>query len=224
MCWLRITAMSDELSDVILEHVLRSLPHKLALYKMDFRIDGYTLNQNEHPWAGQTTFSDLSQDTRYMKSAHKVRMEFASPTAFRSSGSDIALPIPGQVFRSLWHKWNTFVPEPMQIQNQWPAFAEACILVSELTGVNTLQWKFAEGTRGGATGFTGTVGFSLLPKSKVPEKWQPYWDGSAVVMQSLAQFAFYAGVGHHSTVGMGQARPVSLQSEHPTHRKKRGRK
>jgi CRISPR/Cas system endoribonuclease Cas6 (RAMP superfamily) len=25
-------------------------------------------------------------------------------------------------------------------------------------------------------------------------------------MQSLAQFAFYAGVGHHTTIGMGQVR------------------
>jgi CRISPR/Cas system endoribonuclease Cas6 (RAMP superfamily) len=75
-----------------------------------------------------------------------------------------------------------------------------------LTAVNTVHWEFAEGTRGAATGFTGTVGFALLAQKKVKPSWQPYWDGADVVMQSLARFAFYSGVGHHSTIGMGQAR------------------
>lgn len=78
-------------------------------------------------------------------------------------------------------------------------------------------------TRDAATGFTGTVGFTLLPKTKIPKKWQPYWDSAEVVMHSLARFAFYGGVGHHSTIGMGQARilpdrepaPVSRSDSHP---------
>ncbi len=208
-CWLRITAIGDDLAEILLADFLYKLPEILTLYKMDFQIAGFTLNQKEHPWAGQTTFSDIGQDARYIKPARKVRMEFVSPTAFRSSGKDITLPLPGQIFRSLWHKWNTFAPEPMQIQEKWPAFAEACILVNEMQNVNTVHWTFAEGTRGAATGFTGIVGFFLPPKSKLPDEWQPFYDGAAVVMQSLAQLAFYTGVGHHSTVGMGQSRPIS---------------
>ena len=91
----------------------------------------------------------------------------------------------------------------------WPEFAEDCILVNELTSVNTVHWEFAEGTHGAATGFTGTVGFTLLPKTKIHEKWQPYWEGADVVLQSLARYSFYSGVGHHSTVGMGQAKALA---------------
>jgi len=133
-------------------------------------------------------------------------MEFVSPTAFRNNRNDIALPIPGHVFRSLAEKWNAFCPESMQLQQIWPDFANDCILVSELTAVSTVRWEFAEETRGAATGFTGTVGFTLLSQGKVKKSWQPYWEGADVVMQSLARFAFYCGVGHHSTIGMGQAR------------------
>jgi len=103
----------------------------------------------------------------------------------------------------------------MQLQDFWPEFAEDCILVNEMTSVNTVHWEFAEGTRGAAIGFTGTVGFTLLPQAKVMEKWQPYWDGADVVMQSLARFAFYSGVGHHATIGMGQSRVVGGK-ESPT--------
>lgn len=205
-CWLRITTIDEELSEIFLNNVLKKLPKTLTLYKMDFRIDGYTLNPREHSWAGQTSFAEIAQDSKYQKSSRTARMEFVSPTAFRANGNDIAIPAPQQIFRSLWQKWNALCPESMQVDDLWPDFAGDCILVNELTAVNTVHWDFAEGTRGAATGFTGTVGFTLLPKNKVSEKWLPYWDGADVVMQSLARFAFYSGVGHHSTIGMGQAR------------------
>ncbi len=211
-CWLRVTTIGDELSEIVLEKVLKKLPKSLALYKMNFRVDGYTLNSREHPWAGMTSFVEIAQDGKYIKGSRNVRMEFVSPTAFHSNRHEIALPLPGHVFRSLWQKWNEFCPESMQLQEIWPQFAEACILVNEMTAVNTVHWEFAEGTHGAATGFTGTIGFLLPPKSKTLEAWQPYWDGADVVMQSLAQFAFYCGVGHHSTIGMGQAR---LLAAHP---------
>jgi CRISPR-associated endoribonuclease Cas6 len=207
-CCLRITVIGDELSEVFLSRILKNLPKTLTLYKMDFRIDGYTLNPREHPWAGMTSFADIAQDSQYAKVSSNVRMEFVSPTAFRNNRMDIALPIPGKVFRSLAEKWNAFCPEAMQIQESWPEFAEDCIIVNELTAVNTVHWEFAEGTRGAATGFTGTVGFWLLPKTNAPKQWQPYWDGADVVMQSLTQFAFYSGVGHHTTIGMGQCRLI----------------
>lgn len=207
-CWLRVTTIGEELSEVFLTSVLKKLPKTLTLYKMDFRIDGYTLNPREHPWAGQTTYAEIAQDGHYEKATRAARMEFVSPTAFRASGNDIAIPAPQYIFRSLWQKWNAACPESMQVDNRWPDFAADCILVNELTAVNTIHWEFAEGTRGAATGFIGTVGFSLLPKAKVTDQWKSYWDGADVVMQSLARFAFYSGVGHHSTIGMGQARVI----------------
>jgi len=110
--------------------------------------------------------------------------------------------------RSLWERWNAFAPEAMRIHELWPSFASECILIDELTAVNTTHWKFAEGTRGAATGFTEAVGFSLISKSKIKKSWREYWVGSSTVLQSLARFAFFSTVGHHTTIGMGQCRPL----------------
>ncbi|HNC47202.1 MAG TPA: CRISPR system precrRNA processing endoribonuclease RAMP protein Cas6, partial [Acidobacteriota bacterium] len=99
---------------------------------------------------------------------------------------------------------------PMQVHELWPQFANDCILVDELTAVNSSRWDFSEGTGRSSTGFTGTVGVYLAPKSKIKPQWQEAWDGANVVLQSLAKFSFYSGVGHHTTVGMGQARLLSL--------------
>jgi len=206
LCWLRFTTFTEELSLALEKKLVQHLPRQATFYKMDFRVDDVFTHKSEHAWAGQSSFSDMAQDAANCKAAHDVRMEFVSPTAFRNSGLDVCVPVASQVFRSLWARWNAFCPGPMQLQEEWPDFAASCILVNELTAVNTTHWVFAEGSRGYATGFTGTVGFHLPEKGSLPERWQPYYEGAATVMQSLAQFAFYSGVGHHTTIGMGQCR------------------
>lgn len=216
ICWLRITSLSEEVSEALHQKIIQRIPKRLTLHKMDFRVDDIFTHRAEHEWAGETSFTEMAEAVTG-RPARQLRMEFVSPTAFRNNNLDICLPLPGQVFRSLWEKWNAFAPEPMQVHELWPQFAGDCILVDEMTAVNTTRWEFAEGTRGAATGFTGTVGFSLIPKGKIKTNWQEYWEGAATVMQSLAQFAFYSGVGHHTTIGMGQCRP--LLSKQSTTRK-----
>lgn len=207
-CWLRLTALNDELAEVIEKRILPRLPERLTLYKMDFRVDGVARRRAEHPWADCASFVEIAQNAALAEAEPTVRLEFASPTAFRDNGLDVCLPLPGQVFRSLWARWNAFCPAAMQVQELWPEFAAACIYVNELTAVNTTRWVFADGTRGAATGFSGAVAFRLPPARALEEKWRPYSDGAAALMQSLARFAFYAGVGHHTTIGMGQTRPL----------------
>ena len=207
-CWLRLTALNDELAELIEGRILPRLPERLTLYKMDFRVDGVARRRAEHPWADCSSFVEIAQSAALSAPEPTARLEFASPTAFRDNGLDVCLPLPGQVFRSLWARWNAFCPAAMQVQDVWPQFAEACIYVSEMTAVNTTRWVFAEGTRGAATGFTGAVAFRLPPTRALHERWHAYTDGAAAVMGSLARFAFYAGVGHHTTIGMGQTRPL----------------
>ena len=114
-------------------------------------------------------------------------------------------PVLAEIVFSYWQKWNHVAPDGVKIQDAWPEFSARCIMVSELSGLNTARWTFAEGTRGNATGFTGAVSFTLLPRHQCGE-WAQYWDGADRVLQSLAQFAFYCGTGHHASIGMGQTR------------------
>jgi len=210
-CWLRVTTFEQRLSEMLLEMV-KDLPARLSLYKMEFRLDGWTLDPAQHPWAGQTSFVALAQTERVNGRSREVRLEFASPTAFRSEGADVPLPIPALILRSHWQRWNAVVPEPMQIHALWPEFTAACVRVNELTAVNTERWIFGEGTRGAATGFTGTAGLILLPERQCRD-WAACWEDADRVLQSLAQFAFYCGTGHHTTIGMGQTRCVSSTSK-----------
>lgn len=209
--WLRLTTFSTNLSGFVLEKVLPRLPNNLELYKMTFRLDGYTLEPAQHPWACSSSFSALVQDTRLGSVDGRVRLEFASPTAFRSQGADIPLPDPARLMKSYWTKWNQVVPHDLQIQDIWPNFAGECVVVNELSGINTERWTFAEGARGWATGYTGAVGLVLLGKKQCKE-WADHWDGAAAVLHLLARFALFCGTGHHTTIGMGQTRSIPLPS------------
>lgn len=204
-CWLRLTTFGNQLSALTLDKLLPNLPNRLTFYKMQFRIDGYTFDRRQHPWAGRTTFQDLAQDAALVKASTHVRLEFTSPTAFRSDGRDVPLPSPGLIFRSYWQKWNEVVPEEYVLQDVWPEFARGCIYVDELTAINTQKWIFGEVSHGSATGYTGTAGFYLLDEHKT-DQWRDFYDGAAAVMQSLSLFSFYCGTGHHTTIGMGQTR------------------
>lgn len=211
-CWIRITTLNDEMSNVLESKVIRRIPDRLAIHKMNFRVDDVVTRHREHEWAGEISFPEIAQDATIATAGNHVRMEFTSPTAFRSNGLDVCLPAPGQVFRSLWERWNAFAPEAMQVDDLWPLFAQECILVDELTAINTTHWEFSEGTRESATGFTGTVGFFLPGQRKINKKWHEHWEGANTVLQSLAAFSFYSGIGHHTTRGMGQCRLLSAPS------------
>jgi CRISPR-associated endoribonuclease Cas6 len=204
-CWLRFTSLEEKLSELVLKKIIPNLPDRVRLYEMEFRLDGWTLERAQHPWASQSDYVNLVQELSSDARLRQVRLEFASPTAFRVDQADLPLPLPGSVFRSYWQKWNAFAPETLQIHEKWPAFAAQCITVSELTGINSEQWRFAEGTHGAATGFTGTVSFNLLPRHQCLD-WREQWVDSAPLMQTLTRFAFYCGTGHHTTVGLGQTR------------------
>ena len=207
VCWLRLTTYQQELSEIVVEKVLPQLPSRLTLYKMNFRVDGYTLDPSQHPWASQSTFPQLAETIYLSRPTRKVRLEFTSPTAFRSDGNDIPLPIPEHIFRGYWQRWNAFAPATLHIDELWPRFASACVRVSELTAINTERWSFANGTQGAAVGFTGTAGFTLLPKKRCGEL-GPFWAEAAQVLNTLAAFSFYCGTGHHTTVGMGSTRKI----------------
>jgi CRISPR-associated endoribonuclease Cas6 len=207
ICWLRVTTYEQELSETLLERILPGMSDPIILYKMNFLLDGVALNPKQHPWAKQTSFSSIAKEIGEMKPSRRVSLEFISPTAFRSKSADIPLPIPAHVFRSYWKKWNAFSPDPYQIQDIWSQFVNDCVIVHELSNLKTTRWIFADGTRGAATGFTGSVGFSLVSKRHSGD-WEPFWDGADRVLQTLAAFSFFCGTGHHTTIGLGQTRLI----------------
>lgn len=122
-----------------------------------------------------------------------IRMRFLTPTSFRSNGQNIPFPLPRLVFYTLCQKWNTYAP--IHLGEFMHRLIEETVTLSgyRLT-TETLEFdKYKQ------VGFVGDATF-LLSK-KLPDLW-------VRAVHLLADFAFYAGVGYKTTMGMGQVRAL----------------
>ena len=152
-----------------------------------------TLDAQPDPWAGQTTYEGLADGYLLADSrpSHRVKLLFASPTAFRSGGKTLPLPLPGLVYGSLVETWNAF--SPVAVSADVRRFAEECLGISRY---RLSTRAFSGKGESVQIGFVGQCQYTALRRDR-------YWLG---VIQLLTDYALYAGVGYQTTGGMGQAR------------------
>jgi CRISPR-associated endoribonuclease Cas6 len=194
--WVRVTSLEERLSHVLL--ALESHPPPaLRLHDGQFRVVRVSSQSDDHPWALRTPYEALYEAVLHHdpRPRSQVTMVFASPTAFRSQGRTMVFPLPRLVFGSLLSRWNHYAPQPLI-----PELAEAFdtrIDVDRYT-LNTQMQDF-----GGyqlQVGFVGQCTFGT-------RKGVPAEVGRG--MRLLATFAFFAGVGYRTTMGMGQVRMIT---------------
>lgn len=192
-CSLRYTALTGELSQFWLERMLPALPEEVELDRQPFRVVSATVDQDEHLWAGTDSYQDLSAP-HLLAQAPILRqwtLRFASPTAFRSKGMTVPLPLPDLVFGSLVDRWNCW--SPVALSSEVRRFASEQVAV----GGYRLQTRALPFKEGGLQ--IGAVGYCRYVSLSGDRYWR-------AVLSVLADYAFFAGVGYQTTKGMGQAR------------------
>lgn len=70
-CWLRITTLTEQVSGLVMDKLLPNLPGRLEFYKMPFRVDGFTLNCFQHPWAGQSSYTEFCEVDQLSSGFHR---------------------------------------------------------------------------------------------------------------------------------------------------------
>jgi CRISPR-associated endoribonuclease Cas6 len=194
---LRLTSFSPALSAAVRERVIPALPERLTLAEAPLRVVGSTTDPEGHPWAAEASFEGLVQQFTLAADVPRgVGLRFASPTAFRMTGKKqaVPLPLPQLVFGGLLDKWNAFAP--IQVHPDVRRFADECLAVSSYR-LETRRVAFGpDGRQGVVPGFVGICRYYV----EVPDR---YWMG---LVQLLAGFSLYAGVGLRTTMGLGQAK------------------
>jgi len=190
--FLRYTGLTAEVSRH-LQRLAKDPPSHIELEGARLAIRQTTLDPAVHPWAGFTTYEELAASHLLPgePSSHRAELEFASPTAFRSGGHTLPVPLPPLVYGSLVEKWNDFAP--VAISEEVRRFAKECL------AINRYQLSTRAITAKGRSlqiGFVGHCRYVALNKDQ-------YWLG---LIQLLTDYAFYAGVGYQTTAGMGQTR------------------
>ena len=106
------------------------------------------------------------------------------------------MPLPRLVMEGLVRKWNTV--SPIEVPPDANHYTEAGMAIAKYK----LQTEAAFlGKNRILPGFVGTCRFALRLKD-------PYW---MRLFHMLADFAFYAGMGKNTVMGLGQVRNVSLR-------------
>jgi len=166
----------------------------VALDRFPFDVRAVFSGSSESPWAGSASYAALSAAHLLAGKApaRKIRLLFTSPTVFKSGGVYMPLPLPELVFGGLLARWNQFAPLAMPEETQ--RYARECLAVSAFSLRSRLAGTKHEGVRSGAV---GEVAYAALNADR-------YW---LSLIQALAAYAFYAGVGGGTTLGMGQCRP-----------------
>jgi CRISPR-associated endoribonuclease Cas6 len=167
-----------------------------------FQVEAATTDPDVHAWAAATTYEALSAPWLLGRAQPDVRLalRFASPTTFKSGGRHVPVPMPAWVFGSLLDRWNAFAPVTLPAEVR--RYAEECLALSGYRlGTRMVPLKDG-GLRAGATGI---VHYTALNHER-------YW---LSVINLLADFALFAGVGAGTTMGLGQVRLVSGNSAGP---------
>jgi len=153
-----------------------------------------------HPWAGYSSWAQLAVEAR---PEQEITLEFASPTAFGFGQKDwgkqvVVLPEPRLVFGSLARSWNELSPPGLQVdRNALKAYTEEHVVVKRLRGLETQMLCFR---RSPQVGFVGQVTYGLMADN----------EPACCQFNGLADFAFFAGVGIKTTMGMGQVRRATV--------------
>jgi hypothetical protein len=167
-------------------------------------------------WTGFTTCEYLVEQvkTKRLIPDQPLKMEFASLTTFnrvrysvgRHGNHYARLPLPSYVFGGLAIRWQEIVPpalkqivQPEQIQT----FIETEGVVIDDYQLQTHKAHFAQYVQ---PGFIGSCQYLLRGPDDRPTAESPLTLRQQILL--LSWFAFYAGVGYKSTMGMGQTRAV----------------
>jgi len=124
--------------------------------------------------------------------ARSIDLQFTTPTLFRRSGTSIVLPQPELLFQSLLRTWNAFSPM------QFPPHDQAEFATIMISG-HRIHTRMSDFGSYKLLGFLGSVKYLL------PDEMHPLLRRT---INCLADYAFFAGVGYKTTMGMGLCRRV----------------
>lgn len=186
-CWWRISLLDDGLFGHLRSLWLNLNPEQAwHLGSADLQITSILgTPQSTQPWAGFASYGQLYKDA----SGHnrEIRLLFATPTAFRQGKYDTALPTRDTVFMSLLKRWNQFSDIPFSediIAHVFPSFFD-------------IRTEVAEHYNSKFIGCIGQIQFQILGDVDTQVVKQ---------LNTLADFALYAGVGRKTPMGMGMVR------------------
>ncbi len=191
-CHLRVTLLDGGVLWNALQIYFREAgPISVRLCNTDFQLTRMLVTPTSDPmgWAGSTDWHTLAT----LSAQSTITIHFETATAFSVNERQFCLfPEPHLVWASLLRTWNRYAPESMLIEKQ---------IIRESIGKHiavtacALRHAYLHFPAYIQKGFVGHCAYRLSTDRSLTAQ-----------LTSLAAFAWYAGVGYKTTMGMGQVR------------------
>jgi len=203
-CWWRISLLDDRLFSRLNQLWLNLNPnHPWHLGPADLHITSILgTPQSTQPWANFCNYQQLYEQASDQE--RKLTLQFYTPTAFRQGKYDAAMPTPNRVFGSLIRRWNYYsgLEFPADILDALqPSYFD---IRTEVAIDPRSQFQHTGAKTSPCNQFMGCVGkvtYQVLGKVDALMLKQ---------LNTLADFALYAGVGRKATMGMGMVKREGL--------------
>ncbi len=181
--YFRIGLLDGSLIDPLLNGLEKWGDQPFSLAKFPFVFRSINMLPGADPWVGSSDYALLAKTPAALDD---ITLRFLSPTSFKvKTGQGIQpFPLPESVFGSLQRRWNAFAPEELRLPKiQWNG------LVSDYD-LKTQKLRMENSVEIGAIGWAR---YRFLDSEQ------------ARIATILSHFAFFAGVGRKTAMGMGQA-------------------
>ncbi|MEM9483612.1 MAG: CRISPR-associated endoribonuclease Cas6 [Cyanobacteria bacterium P01_F01_bin.116] len=210
-CWWRISLLDDALFSRLSQLWLNLNPNQpWHLGPANLHITSVLgTPHSTQPWANFCNYAQLYEqasecvDAVSPQDSRKLTLQFYTPTAFRQGGNDSSMPTAHRVFQSLLRRWNHYSGL------EFPTDSLECLQDSqfnvrtEIASDPRQQFQHTGAKVNPCNQFIGCVGtvtYRILGKVKPTTIKQ---------LNTLADFALYAGVGRKTPMGMGVTRRIS---------------
>ena len=194
---LRFTACQADISSILLRAIgTKGLLAEKTIIELDYRpflIEKIATSPLEHPWAETTSYQNLAANHLIGSNGrlHKIKLKISSPTAFKSDGKYMLMPIPELVFGSLLDAWNQF--SSISFDEDLRRYIKSALVVSRFD----LESKTVPLKQNVArSGCVGSVTYLCLHPDPFLMR----------QVQALSEYALYSGIGISTSFGLGQVR------------------
>ncbi|MHC5853477.1 CRISPR-associated endoribonuclease Cas6 [Nostoc sp.] len=186
-CWWRISLLHDTLFSKLTPLWLNLNPnHPWHLGSANLHITSIQgTPQLIQPWANACSYTQLYDQAS--DSDRTLNFTIATPVSFRQGGYDNVLPVKESVFNSLLSRWNKYSGREISGIPIESIYASAFDIKTE--AVSNYESKFI--------GCVGNINYRILGDVETL---------AIKKINTLANFALYAGLGRKTTMGMGMVR------------------